>query len=74
MTFGVGQSPLSIQGANWGIENIIETPLDSVVGDPTFLYINVFSLIFRFVVQLEKLFVKKKKTRSSRLNQIHSWK
>ena len=74
MTFGVGQSPLSIQGANWAIENIIETPLDSVVGDPAFLYINVFSLIFRIVVQLEKLFVKKKKTRSSRLNQIHSWK
>jgi len=66
MTFGVGHSPLFIQGSNWAIENVIETPLDSVLGDPAFVYINVFSLTFRIVIQLEKLFVKKKKLRSSR--------
>ncbi|XP_046641362.1 uncharacterized protein LOC124326513 [Daphnia pulicaria] len=66
MTFGVGHSPLFIQGSNWAIENIIEVPMDSVLGDPAFVYVNVFSLIFRIVIQLERLFVKKKKTRSSR--------
>ncbi|XP_057378787.1 uncharacterized protein LOC130700817 [Daphnia carinata] len=65
MTIHAGNSPLFIQGANWGIENTIEVPVDSVLGDPAFVYVNVFSLIFRVVVQLERLFVKKK-TRSSR--------
>ncbi len=61
----VGHSPLFIQGSNWAIENIIETPVDSVLGDPALVYVNVFSLIFRVVVQLERLFVKKK-TRTAR--------
>ena len=61
----VGQSPLFIQGSTWAIENIIETPVDSVLGDPAFVYMNTFSMIFRVVISLEKLFVKKK-TRNSR--------
>ncbi|KAI9563743.1 hypothetical protein GHT06_011207 [Daphnia sinensis] len=65
MTILAGHSPLFIQGSNWAIENTIEVPVDSVLGDPAFVYVNVFSLIFRVVVQLERLFVKKK-TRSSR--------
>lgn len=64
MTFGVAKSPIFIQGSTWGIENIIETPLDSVTNDPIFSYMNVFSLIFRMVVQLEKLFTKKKGRKS----------
>jgi len=60
MSFQVVKSPVFIQGSTWAIENIIETPMDSVTNDPAFAYINVFCLIFRVVVQLERLFVKKK--------------
>jgi len=66
-SFQVAHSPIFIQSSTWAIENIIETPVDTLLDDPAISYINVFSLIFRFVVQLEKLFVKKKGRNSRKL-------
>lgn len=60
----LAKSPVFIQGSSWAIENIIEIPMDSVTNDPVFSYINVFSLIFRMAVQLERLFIKKKERNS----------
>lgn len=66
MTVGVGSPSVFVQGTGWGIESIIETPVDSVTNDPAFAYMNIFSMIFRVVIQVERLFVKKKKNRKSR--------
>ena len=62
MTFGL--SPYFIQGSAWAVENIIETPMDSFLTDPIVSYMNTFTLTFRLVFQLERLFVKKKGRKS----------
>ncbi len=51
--------PVFIQGSTWGIENILQLPVDSVLTNTFFVYINTFQLLFRVVVQLDQLFSKK---------------
>lgn len=60
MATQVGKSPVFIQGSAWTIENIIEVPMDTVLTDPAFVYINVFAVIFRATVLLERIFTRKK--------------
>ena len=59
------KSPYFIQGATWAVENILSFPVDTDLTNSAFLYMNVLQLIFRIVINLEKLFVKKT-TRSAR--------
>ena len=67
MAMQVGKAPIFIQGSTWTIENVVEVPMDSVLTDPAFVYVNVWATIFRVTVLLEKIFVRKKpKARSSR--------
>lgn len=67
MATQIGKAPVFIQGSSWTIENVIEVPMDSVLNDPAFVYVNAWSVIFRATVLLEKIFTRKKtKGRSAR--------
>ena len=67
MATQIGKSPVFIQGSAWTIENIIEVPIDSVLTDPAFVYVNAWAAIFRVTVVLERIFTRKKtKVRSAR--------
>ena len=69
MAVQVGKAPVFIQGSSWAVENSIVVPLDAMLDDPTFLYVNVWSVLFRITVLLENLFTRKKiKGRSSRFS------
>ena len=59
------KSPYFIQGPVWAVENVLSFPVDTDLTSSAFLYLNILQLIFRIVINLEKLFTKKT-TRSAR--------
>ena len=53
-------SPIYFQGSSWAMDNIVEVPIGEVADDPSLFHLSVFALIFRIVINLEKLFIVKK--------------